>query len=94
MRKLILPGILFIGIACKKSNNQKLTKPDVVAKCGTILSQPTLDSFVYPTYYITTMVEFKDGIEIVHLSGKVSGDHDGSWFLKTYDKDTTYCIAP
>lgn len=92
MRKLLLAGLIFIGISCKKdTTGDDDTKPKIT-KCGTILSTPILDSFVYPTYYITTLVAFKDGDEVVHLQGNVTGDHDGSWFLTKYDKDTLYCL--
>jgi hypothetical protein len=91
MRKLILTAIIFIALSCKKNNSVDTTTPVVITKCGAILKTPTLDSFVYPTYYITMHVAFKEGTEIVHLHGNVSGAHDGSWFLTTYDKDTIYC---
>lgn len=43
---------------------------------------------------MTTTVAFPDGIEVVHFHGTVTGDHDGSWFLTKYDKDSIYCKDP
>lgn len=68
--------------------------PVATERCGIILSTPVLDSFVYPTYYISANIAFADGNEIVHLQGNVTGDHDGSWFLPKYDKDSSFCMTP
>lgn len=53
--------------------------------------RPYLDSFVYPTFYITTFVHYNEGDEVVHIHGNVDGDHDSSWYLKRYDKDSSFC---
>jgi len=53
--------------------------------------KPYLDSFVYPTFYITTFVHYPEGDEVVHIHGNVSGDHDSSWYFKKYDKDSSFC---
>ena len=96
MKKILVAGILLIAVSCKKDNapSPGQTPPPVVLKCGTILSTPILDSFVYPTYYLTATVAFKDGTEIVHFHDNVTGDHDGSWFISKYDTDSTLCITP
>lgn len=92
MRKLILAVIILTGFSCKKDKTQITIKPpEAINKCGHILKTPTLDSFIYPTYYITTVVAFDEGNEVVHFHDNVSGDHDGSWFLTKYDKDSIYC---
>ena len=53
--------------------------------------KPYLDSFVYPTFYITTFVHYNEGDEVVHIHGNVDGDHDSSWYFKRYDKDSSFC---
>jgi hypothetical protein len=37
-------------------------------------------------------VRFKEGDERIHFHADVTGDHDGSWFLPKYDRDSTICI--
>ena len=91
MRKLILAVIILIGFSCAKDTTEESKETEYITQCGTILGTPVLDSFVYPTYYLTTIVAFADGDEVVHFHDKVTGDHDGSWFLTKYDKDSTYC---
>lgn len=88
--------IILIGLSCKKGPQKETeTKmPETLTECGVILATPVLDSFIYPTYYITALVAFPDGNETVHFHDNVTGDHDGSWFLPRYDKDSTFCIAP
>ncbi len=93
MKKLILAAIILTSVSCKKNTKEKESEKEVL-RCGIILRTPTLDSFIFPTYYITALVSYEEGIESVHLKGEVTGDHDGSWFLKKYDKDTLYCTAP
>ncbi len=85
--------ILFIAftLSCKKNNAPDEKQIDPPRECGTILQTPVLDSFFYPTYYITATVQFADAKEVVHLKGNVTGAHDGSWFLSKYDKDTVFC---
>lgn len=95
MKKILLAGLILSGFACgkPKTNDEKTTDPtEPTKRCGTILSTPTLDSFVAPTYYITMRVHFPEGDEIIHFHADVTGDHDGSWFLPRYDKDSTICI--
>jgi hypothetical protein len=95
MRKFALAFIILIGVSCKKEKTAKLTEtpqPEIVTKCGKIITTPILDSFVYPTCYLTTTIAFDDGNEVVHLQYNVPGDHDGSWFTGKYDKDSTYCM--
>ena len=95
MKKLTLAAIIFIGFSCTKDKNHDDSKgPEYYTRCGTLLTTPTLDSFVPPTYYITAIVAFPEGNELVHFHGEVTGDHDGSWFLTRYDKDSTYCTDP
>ena len=91
MRKLFIAVILLTGFSCKKDKKAKPEEPDTFTKCGTILNTPTLDSFIYPTYYITAIIEFPEGNQIVHFHDNVTGNHDGSWYLTKYDKDSTYC---
>ncbi|MDE3184415.1 MAG: hypothetical protein KGM16_13440 [Bacteroidota bacterium] len=96
MKKLLLTVIIFTGFACKKNkttSNKPTDPPGITLKCGTILNTPTLDSFVYPTYYITTIVAFQEGNEIVHFHDNVTGDHDSSWYLPKYAKDSSYCTT-
>jgi hypothetical protein len=96
MKIALFAAIIFLGCACKKNQltDDKQTDPPVTKppKCGVILETPVLDSFVAPTYYITTMVAFDDGTEVIHFQGNVTGDHDGSWYLPKYNKDSTICI--
>lgn len=95
MKKLILAALIFIGFSCNKTKAHDGPKtPEYYTRCGTLLTTPTLDSFVPPTYYITAIVAFPEGNELVHFHGDVTGDHDGSWFLSKYDKDSTYCSDP
>lgn len=91
MNKLILAGIILIISSCEKDKNPETIVPERIPRCGIILNTPTLDSFVYPTYYITTIVCFAEGNEVMHFHDNVTGNHDGSWYLKKYDKDSSYC---
>ena len=95
MKNILLALLLFTGLACgkTKSNVDKTTDPGTKTRCGTILITPTLDSFVYPTFYVTTVVAFPEGNEMVHFSGDVTGDHDSSWYLPRYDKDSSFCTT-
>jgi len=96
MKKLLLGVVIFMGFACKKTKtteNKQPTPQGTKPRCGTILNTPTLDSFVYPTYYITTVVAFQEGNEIVHFHDNVTGDHDSSWYLPKYAKDSSYCTT-
>ncbi len=88
--------IILIGLSCTKEQGKDAEKkqPEIPARCGILLTTPVLDSFVYPTYYITAIVAFPEGNETTHFRGNVTGDHDGSWFLTKYDKDSSYCVAP
>jgi len=94
MKKLLLALLFLPGLGCRKTKSIT-DKPDpgIKTRCGTILITPTLDSFVYPTFYITTVVAFPEGNEMVHFSGVVTGDHDGSWYLPRYDKDSSFCTT-
>ena len=95
MKKLLVAGFILVGFACTKTktDDEKTTDPpEGHLRCGTLLGKPTLDSFVAPTYYITAMVHFTEGDETIHFHADVTGDHDGSWFLPRYDKDSTICI--
>lgn len=94
MKKILLMVFILSGFACNKTktNDGKNTGTEGRQRCGTILQTPTLDSFVSPTYYITVMVHFTEGDEIIHFHGDVTGDHDGSWFLPRYDKDSSICV--
>ena len=94
MKKLTFTAIILIGFACQKSKTIATKEPEYITRCGTLLTRPTLDSFIPPTYYITAIVAFPEGNEVVHFHGNVTGDHDGSWFLSRYDKDSTYCTEP
>ena len=93
--KTLLAAILFLSfLGCKKNRQDSGSgkePPGPKTRCGTILATPTLDSFVYPTFYVTALIAYPEGNEVVHFSGNVTGDHDGSWFLPRYDKDSTYC---
>jgi hypothetical protein len=93
MRKLLFAAIILSIVACKKKKVfEKQTGPgETKTRCGVILQTPVLDSFVYPTYYITTEVAFDGGVEVVHFHADVTGDHDGSWYLPRYDKDSSFC---
>lgn len=92
MKKLLLALLLLAGLGCRKTKSNVDKTPDLPKmRCGTILVTPTLDSFVYPTFYVTTVVAFPEGNEMVHFSGDVTGDHDGSWYLPRYDKDSSFC---
>jgi hypothetical protein len=94
MRKLIFAGIILLGFSCKKNKTTETKPTDIIPRCGTIMMTPILDSFIAPTYYITMLVSFPEGDEIIHCKGDVTGDHDGSWFLSKYNKDSTYCTQP
>lgn len=96
MKKLVLSLLLITQFACRKNtpSANKPSDPDgLTHRCGTILNTPILDSFIYPTYYITTLVAFPEGNEVVHFHDQVTGDHDSSWFLPKYDKDSSYCTT-
>ncbi len=95
MKKFLLVVIILSVVACNKTKTKdgKTTGSKPPPRCGTILRTPTLDSFVYPTFYITTVVAFPEGDEIVHFHGDVTGDHDGSWYLPRYDKDSIFCTT-
>ncbi len=97
MKKILLILIIITaGLGCTKtkSGDEKTTDPPgSKMRCGTILVTPTLDSFVYPTFYVTTVVAFPEGNEIVHFHGNVTGDHDGSWYLPRYDIDSSFCTT-
>ncbi|HXS56909.1 MAG TPA: hypothetical protein VN726_12350 [Hanamia sp.] len=69
----------------------RIKSPKFQNDCGRILMTPTLDSFIYPTYYISATIEFNDGKEVLHLRDNVTGNHDGSWFTSKYDKDSILC---
>jgi hypothetical protein len=94
MKKLLLSAVILIALSCSKEKKSDPKEPEYYTRCGTLLSTPTLDSFVAPTYYITAIVAFPEGNELVHFHGNVSGDHDGSWFLSRYNIDSTYCTEP
>jgi len=94
MKKFLLAVLILIGFACKKTKTTAEKEPEYYTRCGILLTTPTLDSFVPPTYFITAIVAFPEGNELVHFHGDVTGDHDGSWFLTRYDKDSTYCTEP
>lgn len=96
-RVLAASGVILIGFSCKKENNTTTTEtktPASTAKCGILLTTPVLDSFVYPTCYISAYISFPEGKEIVHFQCNVAGSHDGSWFLNRYDKDSSFCTTP
>lgn len=94
MKKILVAGIILTGLSCKKEAqpDSEITKPPIAVKCGVLLNTPVLDSFVFPTYYITADVAFPDGNKVVHIHDNVTGNHDGSWYLSKYDKDSTYCM--
>lgn len=96
MKKILVAVIILTGLSCKKEIQPvpEITKPPIATKCGTILNTPILDSFVYPTYYLTANVAFTDETEMIHFHDNVTGNHDGSWFISKYDKDSTLCISP
>lgn len=90
-------SIAFLLQSCKKGDggSAEVKEPEVPARrCGILLTTPVLDSLRYPTYYITAVVAFPEGQETVHIVDNVTGDHDGSWYLPKYSKDSTYCVAP
>ena len=94
MKKLLLAFLIVSALGCRKTKFIADKTPDPPKmRCGTILVTPTLDSFVYPTFYVTTVVAFPEGNEMVHFSGDVTGDHDSSWYLPRYDKDSSFCIT-
>ncbi len=93
MKKLLLAACIFVGFSCVKDKAPG-DPEQYYTRCGTLLTNPTLDSFVPPTYYVTAIVAFKEGNELVHFHGDVTGDHDGSWFLPKYSKDSVYCTEP
>ncbi len=96
MKTVLAAAIILTFISCKKEHqNDPEAKTTVEpGRCGTILSTPVLDSFVYPTYYITANIAFPEGNEIVHFHNNVTGDHDGSWFTDKYNKDSSFCMTP
>ena len=83
--------LIVAGWSCTKDHNIDKQEPEVPKRCGRILMTPTIDSFIYPTYYISATVEFDEGKEVFHARGNVTGDHDGSWFTSKYDKDSIFC---
>jgi len=95
MKKILLAGLMLSAVACTKNKtdiDKTTDPPEGQMRCGTILETPTLDSFVSPTFYISVGVRFKEGDERIHFHADVTGDHDGSWFLPKYDRDSTICI--
>ena len=95
MKKILLAGLILFSFSCKKKDTTTdPANPVSITKCGIILNRPTLDSFVYPTYYITMIVTFPEGNKMMHIHDNVIGDHDGSWFLTKYDKDSSFCFTP
>jgi hypothetical protein len=93
MKKILLAVIILSVVACNKTKAKDGKTDPQPPRCGTILMTPTLDSFIYPTFYISTVVAFPEGEEIVHFHGNVTGDHDGSWYLPRYDKDSSFCTT-
>ena len=91
MQKLLILILIIAGFSCTKDHDIENKEPEVPKRCGRILMTPTLDSFIYPTYYISATIEFNDGKEVLHLRDNVTGDHDGSWFTSKYDKDSILC---
>jgi len=93
MQKLLYAVVIILLVACKKNKvSERQTIPGKTnPKCGVIIKTPILDSFVYPTYYITTQVAFGEGVEVIHFHADVTGPHDGSWYLPRYDKDSSFC---
>src|SRR6185437_6183875 len=96
VRRTLAAGVVIvIGFSCQKENNlitgTETKTPAIPAKCGILLTRPVLDSFQYPTCYISALIDFPEGREIVHLQYNVAGSHDGSWFLTRYDKDSSFC---
>ena len=99
VKRVLTAGVvILIGFSCQKENNlttETETKtPAIPAKCGILLTTPVLDSFQYPTCYISALIDFPEGREIVHFQYNVAGAHDGSWFLARYDKDSSFCTSP
>lgn len=92
--KILFAFVFITFYSCQKAKNEAIllrTSPIQITRCGTITMRPYLDSFVYPTFYITTFVHYNEGDEVVHIHGNVDGDHDSSWYLKRYDKDSSFC---
>lgn len=92
--KILLTLVFIAFFSCQKIKNEEVllrTSPIQILRCGTIVMRPYLDSFVYPTFYITTFVHYREGDEVVHIHGNVDGDHDSSWYFKRYDKDSSFC---
>ena len=92
--KILLAVVFIAFFSCQKVKNEAIllrTSPIQISRCGTITMRPYLDSFVYPTFYITTFVHYNEGDEVVHIHGNVDGDHDSSWYFKRYDKDSSFC---
>ena len=52
--------IILAVFSCKKTKQKddKAKTPVTLPECGTLLTVPVLDSFVYPTCYITAIVAF------------------------------------
>ena len=94
MKKLLIIAFLLIGFSCKKDKKADPAGPQYFSKCGKVLTTPVLDSFIYPTYYITAIIQYPEGNQLIHFHGNVSGNHDGSWYLSRYDIDSTYCTDP
>lgn len=91
MQKLLILILIIAGFSCTKDHDIENKEPEVPKRCGRILMTPTLDSFIYPTYYISATIEFNNGKEVLHLRDNVTGNHDGSWFTSKYDKDNILC---
>ena len=92
MQKLLILILIVAGWSCTKDHEIEKKEPEVPKRCGRILMTPTLDSFNYPTYYISATVEFSDGKEVLQVHDNVTGNHDGSWFTSKYDKDSIFCM--
>lgn len=97
-RRIVLAAgvVILTGLSCKKENNiaTETKTPAIPPRCGVLLTTPVLDSFVYPTCYISAFIAFPEGKEVVHFQYNVAGAHDGSWFLNRYDKDSSFCTTP
>ena len=95
MKIFFASAFILIGISCTKGKQaNEVQEPEIPLRCGVLLTTPVLDSFVYPTYYITAVVQFPGNSETIHYHDNVTGDHDGSWYLPKYGKDSTICIKP